>query len=359
MDYQIVTLTSDDEGRLKFSLGKDKAINQFCQNKRDEKDSQCNQFYKQLFARYATTEREFTKCPYGLHCVGPIWWTESDRIASGLLIKDASCPPELSKILERPTKEEVIEYLRDFDNIVTELHQQSYNYLESAIHDVRHLNADITTHSERLLNDLGYAENQEWDKQRLNSQMADKRTLSIYCASRDISAALSMHEIAIDPRRASDDVSPTSIHKLFYRQKQINIEKLDKKNLTVQLDNTIISKNLTKSFSLVPIILLNNAIKYSDRNSTIHIQFIEAGNIFRIVCSNFGPVVRDDELDAVFLKNKRGSNRAGLQGHGIGLWLASIIVGANRGSIRMEVTERSTDYSGRKIGKTTLTIRLT
>jgi len=358
MDYQIITLTSDDNGRLKFSPGKNKDINQFCQNKRDEKDSQCIQFYKQLFARYATTEREFTKCPYGLHCLGPIWWTEEDRIASGLLIKNSSCPPELSEIQERPTKEDVIEYLRNFDNIVTEVHQQSYNYLESAIHDVRHLNSDITTHSERLLNDLGYAENQEWDKQKLNSQMSDKRTLSIYCASRDISAALSMHEIAMDTRRAADDVSPTSIHKLFYRQKQINIEKLDKKNLTVQLDNTTITKKLTKSFSLVPIILLNNAIKYSDRNTTINIRFIEAGSIFRIVCSNSGPVVRDDELESVFFKYKRGSNRAGLQGHGIGLWLASIIVGANRGSIKMEVTERSTDYSGRKIGKTVLTVRL-
>ena len=356
MKFQIVTLK--DESELGFSAGSVKSFNNYCLSKRSEKNSGCESFYKQRFSEFKTEEREFTKCPYGLFCVGPIKWTENVRIASGFLIDGNDCPSGIIGTVDATTKAEVLEYIESFDNIAREFYQQSYSYLESAIHDVRHLNADITTHAERLLNKLGYAENVEWDKAKINSDEIDKRTLSIYCASRDISAALSMHEIAIDPRRASDDVVPTNIHKLFYRQKQINLEKLEKKKLNVQLENTLVTKNLTKSFSLMPIVLLNNAIKYAETNSTIHIKFVETRNIFRIICVNKGPIVRNDELKTVFLKNRRGSNKSGVSGHGIGLWLASLIVQANSGTIEMATEEKGRDMAGRRTGFTSVTIRL-
>lgn len=356
MKYQIVTL--NDDSKLEFTPGINQTISSFCQLKKNEEHTKCPSFYQQLFLDYKSEVREFTKCPYGLYCVGPIKWTEQPRIVSGFIIEGDDCPSELSGDVEISTKAQVLEYLADFDKIARELYDQSYGNLEAAIHDVRHLNANITSHAERLLKILGYTENADWDKANLNSQETDKKTLSIYCASRDISAALSMYEIAIDPRRASDDVVPTNIHKSFYRQKQINLEKLDKKRLNVQIENTSVSKNLTQSFSLVPIILLNNAIKYAEINSAIYIKFVDTGNTFKIICTNTGPIVRKDELKVVFLKNQRGSNRSGVSGHGIGLWLASLILHANLGTIEMETDETGRDLAGRKIGKTTITVRL-
>lgn len=353
---QMVSLR--EESKLEFGLGSSSQLNQFCLLKRNEKNSQCEAFYQNFFAENATQERSFIKCPYGLSCIGPLKWTENVRMVSGLLIEGNDCPPELAGFKGVSTKAQIQEYLDGYDAIAREFHQQSYGYLEAAIHDVRHLNADITVHAERLLKVLGYAENVEWDKAKLNAQETDKKTLSIYCASRDISAALSMHEIAIDTKRAADDVVPTNIHRLFYRQKQINLEKLEKKKLTVQLGSTPVSKKLTKSFSLVPIILLNNAIKYAESNSTIQINFVEAGSTFRIVCINTGPIVRKDELATVFLKHRRGSNRSGISGHGIGLWLATVILQANVGAIQMEVEETGRDLAGRKTGKTIVTVRL-
>lgn len=355
MKYQIVTLK--DNSKLEFQSSSFQSLNNFCTLKRGQKDSECNSFYLQCFSQFEKPERVYKRCPYGLYCVGPIKWTEHSRVISGFTLDKSDLPSELTGSPNVPTESHVREYLASFDNIASEFHEQSYGYLESAIHDVRHLNGDITAHAERLLKELGYAENVEWDKSKLNSSEIDKRTLSIYCASRDISAALSMHEIAIDPKRAADDVVPTNIHKLFYRQKQINLEKLEKKKLTLQIGSTPVTKNLTKSFSLIPIVLLNNAIKYAENNSTITVRF-EEGNTFRIICTNTGPIVRKDELESVFMKYRRGSNRSGIAGHGIGLWLASLVVHANVGTIEMETEEKGKDIAGRKTGRTSVVVRL-
>ncbi len=357
MQFHSIYLTEDS--KLDITSSSLQALTKFCHAKRNETNSQCEFFYQKCFSELNDTNRSFIKCPYGLHCVGLIKWTQQDRIASGFLFEADSHQHQLNGAIDTSTKEQVLELLSGYDKIADELYQQSYRYLEAAIHDVRHLNADVTAHAERLLSNLGYAETAEWDKAKLNSQETDKRTLSIYCASRDISAALSMHEIAIDPRRASGDVAPTNIHKIFYRQKQVNLEKLEKKKLTVQLENTSITKGLTRSFQLIPIILLNNAIKYSENNSTIQIKFQATGNIFRIIFTNYGPIVRANELLRVFQKNYRGSNRSGVSGHGIGLWLASLIVHANLGTIEMEIEETGRDIAGRKTGRTSVVIRLT
>lgn len=356
MKFQIIAF--DGDSKLEFTDGDSQLVNKFCSLKRNEKNSKCEAFYRQKFEEFRTDDRELFKCPYDLFCVGPIKWSENTRIASGFAIEGKDYPEELNGIVEPITKDHVQIYLDSFDKIVRENARQNYEYLESAIHDVRHLNADITAHAERLLKNMGYAENADWDKAKLNNSETDKRTLSIFCASRDISAALTLHEIAIDPRRAKDDIVPTNIHKLFYRQKQINFEKLEKKKLTLQLDNTLVCKNLTRSFALVPIILLNNSIKYAERNSTISIRFLEAGSTLKIIFSNSGPIIRHDELEKVFLKNQRGSNRTGIPGHGIGLWLASLIIHANLGSIKMDVEEKGRDISGRRTGVTTTTVRL-
>lgn len=356
MKYQIVT--SNDDMKLEFTPCDSQVINNFCRSRRDEKNSQCEEFYKQQFLSFNSNTRTFNRCPYGLCSVGPIKWTERTRIASGFLL-EGKVPHGLPENVEINTEKQVDDYLRSFDHIASEFFQQNYEYLESAIHDVRHLNAEVTAHAESLLKGLGYAEYADWDKEKLYSSDVDKRTLSIYCASRDISAALSIHEIAIDPQRAKDDVVPTNIHKLFYRQKQINLEKLEKKKLSVQIENTSVSKKLTRSFALIPIILLNNAIKYAENNSTISINFIETGSTFRIICNNSGPIVRNDELDIVFLKGRRGSNKSGIPGHGIGLWLASLILHANLGTISMATQEGGRDYVGRRTGITSVTVRLT
>jgi len=356
MKYQIVTIS--DDSKLEFASGDTQTMRDFCNSKREDSASKCTPFYQQQFSRINTEKREFTKCPYGLYCVGPIKWTEKTRFVSGFLIDGNDCPSGLKGVADISTKEQVQKYLGDFDEIARELYEQSYGDLEAAIHDVRHLNADITTHAERLLNSLGYADNVEWDKTNLNNNETDRRTLSIYCASRDISAALTMYEIAIDPKRASDSVVPTNIHKAFYRQKQVNLEKIAKKNLNVQIASTTVTKNLTKSFSMVPIVILNNAIKYAETNSTISINFVENGNKLRITCTNTGPVVRNNELKTVFLRNRRGSNRSGIQGHGIGLWLASLILHANLGTIEMTTEEKGKDLAGRRTGSTTIAVQL-
>jgi hypothetical protein len=52
-----------------------------------------------------------------------------------------------------------------------------------------------------------------------------------------------------------------------------------------------------------------------------------------------------------------GFEPAGIAGHGIGLWLAKLIVDATLGTIDMQVTEQGRDISGRRLGQTQVTIK--
>lgn len=360
---QFLIVVRDEKGDLIFTPGTAKEVSGFCSLNRSQMKSECAKYYNNLFDKYDSENnriRGYSRCPYGLQSIGPIDWSEKARIASGFLIDKGSIETIPDDVVRNAstTKDAVEGYLATFDSVAREFYLHSYGYLESAIHDVRHLNQAITSHAERLLKAFGYDPNQEWDMKKLYESEADKRALSIYCASRDMSSALSMHEIAIDPSRASDERILHQIHKLFYRQKQISMEKIIDKNLSLTIGNTTKSILLTKSFSLIPMILLNNAIKYAERNSTIKLEFVEAGSIFRIVCTNSGPVLRQDELEKVFNKYWRGSNRSGIPGHGIGLWLANLIVKANLGAIDMRAVEKSRDMAGRKVGDTIVTIKL-
>lgn len=356
----MLIISRKEEGGLEFSTTSSDAASEFCAKKQSGAGSKCDEHYSQLFSKPESGKRSLFSCPYGLSSVGPINWTERPRIVSGFLPSDqqsTALPQEVARsaLISNANLEK---YLESFDQIAREYFDQSYAYLESAIHDVRHLNSAITSHAERLLKQLGYDMGQEWDLSNLNSSETGRKALSVYCASRDISSALSMHEIAIDPKRASDELVPHHLHKIFYKQLQISSEKIGEKKLATQLGNTSKIIQLTKSFSLIPMILINNAVKYSSSGSLIKLEFVEAGPFFRIICTNSGPVLRGDELPKAFKKHWRGSNRSGIPGHGIGLWLAKLIVEANLGTIEMSVNEKGRDIAARRVGDTTVTIRL-
>lgn len=87
------------------------------------------------------------------------------------------------------------------------------------------------------------------------------------------------------------------------------------------------------------IIVLDNAIKYADANSTVRVGLGATGGHARISIRNAGQVIGADELPHVFERFYRAAN-AGESGSGLGLAIAQWIVGKHDGQIDMSSSAR-------------------
>lgn len=94
--------------------------------------------------------------------------------------------------------------------------------------------------------------------------------------------------------------------------------------------------------------LLENAIKFSEKDKDLTIDICQDGDFTIVSFENFGPPILEEEIDKIFGKFQRGSTSKGRDGNGIGLSIVKHIVGLHNG----EVTVKSTD------GKTTFTVKL-
>lgn len=355
--YGIAKETNDG---ISFSDGDHDELMCFCQAQRSSSTSKCLAHYTALFNNTAPTDQiKILQCPYGLNTSTPFGDDATPRIIYGICLTDGAVNPPEQIPASACIKQEDAESLLSLVKVVSlDIRNEEMDHFEAALHDARHLNHSITQHAERILANSGYPPETEWNMAAIQQDEVSRRALSIYAASRDLSDAISLHEISQDTSRANTQKTVTHIHKQFYRQLKISSERLASSDLQYTLGSTQKSLMLTPEFRLIPKILIDNAIKYSNRNSNISIEFIETLRFFKITCSNEGPIVRPDEYESLFRKGTRGSNKSGIKGRGIGLWLAKIIVEANMGTIKLEAQEKSRDYSGRKIGKTIVTIQL-
>ena len=77
--------------------------------------------------------------------------------------------------------------------------------------------------------------------------------------------------------------------------------------------------------------LLDNAVKYSPRRSSVTVSAAEYETFVRIDVSDEGPGIPEDELTEIWKRFTRGKNAASRDGVGIGLYLARAIVTAQGG----------------------------
>lgn len=97
------------------------------------------------------------------------------------------------------------------------------------------------------------------------------------------------------------------------------------------------------SIKLIPIVLIENAIKYSEEDSQIRITFHDEENAkVRFTVSSYGFMVGPDEREKIFEKHTRGRNTRQYTTEGIGMWLfiAKNILAKHGGTITYAVEEK-------------------
>ncbi len=127
--------------------------------------------------------------------------------------------------------------------------------------------------------------------------------------------------------------SQCSLHGFLFRIVKLFESRASEKRVWLQLGELKgeIFLSLYQSFQFVPLILLDNALKYCNPKSNVYIQISHAVGDLRITFTSYGEIVPDDFHEKIFERHVRGPNALSsqIQGSGLGLSIAKAVVEAH------------------------------
>jgi K+-sensing histidine kinase KdpD len=254
--------------------------------------------------------------------------------------------------------------LTDWEAEITQLLNDIEEYKESCVKDSIAVYHDITpTISlifrtlESLIADVPGA---NFDEKVDNSDIKHR---TLYHAINLLDNRLKMMPLISNPEAAKFGlVSRCSPYKIFDKVRRLFNDSANKRGITLDLQSsTYITSEpqVYDSFITIPFVLVENAIKYSVNNGTVHILLRQKGKNVLVSVTSFGPVVTTENHEKIFEKGFKDPNakKFASQGSGIGLYLANLVANAHnfeifykKGSTKIE--------KGIEIGSNTFSFQL-
>jgi signal transduction histidine kinase len=135
---------------------------------------------------------------------------------------------------------------------------------------------------------------------------------------------------------------PMPIYKVVDRIVRILRPVAEKENLSLSLSGTSFNQPVVyDSFDSIPLILLDNAIKYSLPDQTICVDVNDVPGGVRVEIRSFSPVIPPDEQQRIFERGFRGrfASATTSRGSGLGLHLAGLVAKANGLDVRFSSSD--------------------
>jgi signal transduction histidine kinase len=109
-------------------------------------------------------------------------------------------------------------------------------------------------------------------------------------------------------------------------------------------------RGVSKAVGVIPHTLIDNALKYSKRDSEVEVEFRETEREITLSVSSLGPRIAADERDKIFDVFYRGrdAKRQEEEGAGFGLYLAQLVATRMGTSIRVEQEGSQTSRFGHR-----------
>lgn len=194
-----------------------------------------------------------------------------------------------------------------------------------ALHDIKSLIGSVLTTAEEYIN----KQNGKTIDEKIEASPTHIQT--IYRSCEILQSLLQITDILTNPAVAHYGTPWTiSVHGVILKLIKIHENRALSQNKKLTLRGRSVNKvKLYSSFIIIPHILLDNAIKHSDRPADIRvwIQDKDDGEI-KVDFSSFGQLVIEAERELIFLRGTRGSN-ARAMGSGLGLYIAQLVAKAN------------------------------
>jgi len=156
---------------------------------------------------------------------------------------------------------------------------------------------------------------------------------NIYQSSKLLVDSISMIEVYLNPDSAQfGDKNRTNIYRLFDKVQAILFHTEGKRiNKRFRLTGSVYRDVYAyDSFQIIPLSLLQNALKYS-KSAEIEIYLEENHDGIFVKVTSIGPIIEETELEKIFEKRFRGKYAKSMHydGMGIGLYIAQQIAKAH------------------------------
>jgi len=184
---------------------------------------------------------------------------------------------------------------------------------------------------------------------------SDKSYQDLYNSLELITSQLRMVDVIINPKSIVFGNKKTiNIYQLFEKIKilfgHLSTKKRDI-NIKLISEGWIDDCNCYESIEFIPLILLDNALKYSVPNSDIEIKFEQNHRNLKVIVKNIGPFVNDANKDKIFEKFFRdeAGQAFSKEGIGMGLWIAQQILQAHNSKLCYYKDQKETRQIGLNI----------
>jgi len=152
----------------------------------------------------------------------------------------------------------------------------------------------------------------------------------IYKSSQILSHLLQFIDVLANPASASyGEKHLQPVYDVLFLLKKVHEDRATERGVSIWISGTSEAKiALLSSFILLPLALIDNAIKYAYSGSQITISVSEEESSILIDVKSFGDLIPLSERESIFEKGYRGRSSK-MRGMGIGLYIARLVARAN------------------------------
>lgn len=164
--------------------------------------------------------------------------------------------------------------------------------------------------------------------------------VSLMLSASLLATRLRFADLAYNPEAATyGNARSKAIYKLVHRIVRFFRPQANRRNVPIVINGNSYNRCLVyDSFDTLPLVLLDNALKYSVEGSRIVVVINDIGqHQVSIAIRSRGQVVPATERESIFERRVRGSN-ANQQGSGLGLFVATVVAQAHGSTVRYRAT---------------------
>jgi len=231
-------------------------------------------------------------------------------------------------------EEDVIAFISKLHELkisILQVISSSINNSISFLHDVKTSLGLVMNSAQNIFQD---AQGETFDEKVEN---ADENVRHLFYAVDLLNDQLQFVDVVANPDRISyGRKRRTAIYKLFHKMVRLFQQRAVRRNIDIKLRGHSLKEiYANESIQFLPLILLDNAVKYSLDGREIIVEINDSEDGVSVKVSSYGPIVQSDECEKIFDKHFRGKNASSFssQGIGLGLFIAQKIAQAHNFNI--------------------------
>ena len=294
-----------------------------------ELSKKCKRFYELLFTNGPTNQ--FVRCPCGLSAIKR---TYNDRsiVYTCFREKRTYAHAAFTKASEKifnPVLES--EQVRLFIKINEELNLSKTNFemqkrnFDNILHEVKKLNGIIKEQCNTIF------EKYSLDREDIELTQNDISDLfciirTIYSSSNMIYSKYALYDFENEPGSIRNGTRcAMGVFKKFDKMRRI-LKNYRHSGIRILISGSSYkSIMMYGSFDSIPLLLLDNAIKYSPAGRDININFVEEEGCINVTINSLGPYVEPDDINRIFERGFRAKSAQHIDGSDIGLYFVKKI----------------------------------